>query len=509
VAIAVALVLAGTAGVALSPVAEPESSARVLGSDRPVNPGATDLGDISANNSPTLARNPREPTNLAVANRIDSPDFSCALQVSFDGGTRWRRTRVPIPEGEGPKCYAPDVTFAADGALHLSYVTLKGVGNVPDAVWTAVSRDGGRTLSRPRRAAGPLAFQVRITADPENPRRLHLTWLQAREVGTLKFPRPGNPIVAARSEDGGTTWTRPRQVTDPARERVLAPSPAMGPDGELYVLFLDVGDDRLDYEGAHEGLGGAPYAGGFELVLARSVDGGDTWAESVVEDRLTPAERFIAFLPPFPSLAVDGRRGRIYASFHDARLGSADVLVWSLRPGAADWSEPVRVNDTPPDDGTAQYLPRLAVAPDGRLDVVYYDRRDDRDNRRNEVSLQSSTDGGATFSPSLPLSSRPFDSRIGMGSERGLPDLGSRLGLVAGNDRALAVWTDTRAGTDASLKQDLARAVVAFPPEAPAREAAAGVLRYGGALLVVAGSGLALLAVRRRRGAARCANSRS
>ncbi len=202
-AIALALVLVGTAGVLLSPVVEPPSSARVMGSDRPVNPGATDLGDISANNSPTIARNPRDPANLAVANRIDSPDFSCALNVSFDRGARWRRTRVPIPAGEGPKCYAPDVTFSADGALHLSYVTLKGVGNVPDSVWTASSRDGGRTLSRPRRVAGPLAFQVRISADPGNPERLYLTWLQARDVGTLKFPRPGNPIVAARSEDGG------------------------------------------------------------------------------------------------------------------------------------------------------------------------------------------------------------------------------------------------------------------------------------------------------------------
>ena len=498
-AIALALGLVGIAGVLLSWVVEPESSARVLGSDRPVNPGATDLGDISANNSPTLARNPRNPANLAVANRIDSPDFSCALQISLDGGTRWRRTRVPIPEGEGPKCYAPDVTFAADGTLHLSYVTLKGVGNVPDAVWTAVSRDGGRTLSRPRRAAGPLAFQVRIAADPEDPRRLYLTWLQAREVGTLKFPRPGNPIVVARSADGGATWTRARQVSDPARARVLAPSPAIGPDGALYVLFLDVGDDRLDYEGAHEGLGGAPYPGRFELVLARSVDGGGTWAESVVEDRLTPAERFIAFLPPFPSLAVDGRRGRIYAAFYDARLGDADVWVWSLRSGAADWSEPVRVNDTPRQDGTAQYLPQLAVAPDGRLDVVYLDRRDDRDNVRNEVSLQSSTDGGATFTPSLRLSDRPSDSRIGLGSERGLPDLGSRLSLVAGDARALAVWTDTRAGTEASLKQDLAGAVVAFPRDDPARELTAGVLRLGGVLLAVAGLALGLTAARRRR----------
>ena len=58
------------------------------------------------------------------------------------------------------------------------------------------------------------------------------------------------------------------------------------------------------------------------------------------------------------------------------------------------------------------------------------------------------------------LSDRTFSSLIGFGSERDLPDLGSRLGLVSFDDRAHAVWTDTRGGTPASNKQDLAHAVV-------------------------------------------------
>ena len=491
------LVLAGASLALWSSSVGRAAPARVLEGDRPVNTGANDPVDISAHNSPTLARNPRDRDNLVVTSRIDSPDFSCAVHASTDGGRRWSRTAVPIPEGEGRTCYAPDAGFGPDGTLYVSYVTLEGVANTPRAAWVASSRDGGRTLSPPRRVTGPLAFQARIAADPDRAGRLYVTWLQARDVGNLKFTAPGNPIRVARSDDGGASWQRPVRVSDARRGRALAPSPAIGPNGELYVLFLDVGGDRLDYEGAHEGAGGPPYPGRFTLVLARSQDRGATWAESVVDDRLVPIGRFIPFLPPFPSLAVDRRSGRLYAGFHDARLGTPDVWVWSLAPGDRSWGAPVRVNDTPRADATSQYLPRLAVAPDGRLDVVYYDRRDDPSRDvRSVVSLQSSGDGGRTFSEHVALAGRGFDSRIGFGSERGLPDLGSRLGLVSGEREALAVWSDTRAGTDASNKQDLMLGAVA-PARTGVAAGAADDLGRAGLAVMLGGFVALLLAVRR------------
>jgi hypothetical protein len=477
-----ALLIAGVALVVSSLLLFDDSGARVAGGDRPVNVGAKNLGDISAHNSPGLARNPRDGDNLVVTSRIDSPDFSCAMHVSRDGGERWARTRVPIPRGPGRKCYAPDAVFAADGTLHVSYVTLQGTGNTPSAAWVASSHDGGRTLSSPRKVAGELAFQVRITADPERANTLYVSWVQARAVGVLKFTGPGNPILVARSDDGGRRWREPARVNPPARGRVLAPSAAVGARGELYVLYLDVGDDRLDYEGGHDSFGGPPYAGRFTLVLARSLDRGKAWQESVVDDDVVPTTRFIAFLPPFPSLAVDRESGRIYVAFHDARHGSADVWLWALAPKTSAWAKPVRVNDTPRRDGTTQYLPRVDVAPGGRVDVVYYDRRDSPGrNVLNEVSLQSSRDGGRTFSAHVDLASSSFDSRVGFGSERDMPDLGSRLALISDQHGAVAVWSDTRSGTDASSKQDLYRATVRIDGSSAADD----LLRYSGLAVIL------------------------
>jgi hypothetical protein len=163
----------------------------------------------------------------------------------------------------------------------------------------------------------------------------------------------------------------------------------------------------------------------------------------------------------------------------------------------------VRVNDTPARDRTAQYSPKLAVAPDGRLDVAYYDRREDAgSNVFNRVSLQSSYDEARSFGPRTELSSVEFDSRVGFGSERGLADLGSRLGLVSDDDGAVAVWSDTRSGTDASSKQDLY--VARLRPSGRWIEDA---LRYGGIALLFGGASAFTLAVLRRRSMGRTTRS--
>ena len=489
----VALILLGVGAAVLPAAFDDDPEASRPGGNRPVNTGAFNLADIGANNSPTLVRNPRNTRELAVSNRVDSPRFSCGLYVSRDGGVRWSQVAIPIPRGEEPKCFAPDVAYGADGTLFLAFVTLKGRGNVPNAVWLSrLERDG---LSKPMRLTGKLSFQVRLVADPVKPDRLYLTWLKASDVALYQFTQPGNPIAFMRSDDGGRSWRRPVNVSAPELERVVAPSLAVGSGGALHMLYLDLADDRLDYHGAHGGRGGAPYPGPWRLISARSTDGGRTWENSLVEPRLKPIERFLVFLPAFPSLAADREGGRVYASFHDGRLGDPDVFLWASSDGGRSWSGARRVNDTPRRDGTTQYMPKVALAPDGRVDVLYYDRRRDARDRRNEVALQSSFDRGESFSSSVRVSDRAFDSRVGFGSERDLPDIGSRLGLVSADSGAFGVWTDTRAGTEISRKQDIVAARIAISRPARLSEPGEAALRYGGIALALLGLALIISAV--------------
>ena len=492
------LVLGGAAALIAAGSFDERPEVTRSGRDAPVNESARSAEDISAHNSPSLVRNPRRPENLAVATRIDTPFFSCALHVSTDSGATWRQTAIPAPKGEEAKCFRPDLAFAADGTLYLAFVTLRGRGNTPNALWISKSEDGGKTLSEPIKVHGRLTFQTRLAADPANPKRVFLTWLQGLEVGVFKFTKPGNPILVSRSDDKGETWSEPARVNTGRRGRVITPAPVVGRDGRLYILYMDLGEDRLDYEGGHRARGGPAYDGRYALVLTRSRDGQTQWEETVADEQVRPIERFIVFLAPAPSMTIDDD-GRIFAAFHDNRFGDPDVLLWSFKNGQEEWDGPTRVNDTPRRDGTAQYLPAIAAAPDGRLDVMYYDRRADRRNLRNGVSLQSSFDHGKTFGPALRLSSQSFDSRIGFGAKEGLPDLGSRLALVSDDRSALGVWTDTRGGTRATQKQDIARAVIAVSDPTRLSDGAESALRWGGLAAVIVGLGLIGLAVSRRR----------
>ncbi|MGH9072085.1 MAG: sialidase family protein, partial [Acidimicrobiales bacterium] len=431
--------------------------------------------------------------NLAVVNRIDSPTYSCALHVSFDGGARWQATTVPFPAGEQlpARCYAPGVAFASNGTMYMDFVTLYGIGNSPHAVWLSTSHDGGRTLSTPVKVAGPLAFQVSMAVDPSNPSHLYMAWLHATQTGELLFPNVGNPIVASRSTNGGRTWSKPVQVNLPSRVRVVAPSVAVGAGGRLLVSYLDMGNDALDYNGGSGGMGGPPYPGPWSLVLAYSNDQGTHWGETVIDSKVVPYTRFVVFLPPVPSVSVDRALHRVYVAFTDAALGDPDVYVWASDNNGASFGAGVRVNDTRRHDASAQYLPKLAVAPDGRLDVLYYDRRTDPANLLDAVSLQSSYDGGHTFAPHLVVSDRSFSSQVAPNSSANLPDLGSTLALVSTDTGAVAVWPDTREGTILSGKQDLGSQVISITTPSAWRtplEALGWVLEgLGLAALVVTG----------------------
>lgn len=430
-------------------------------------------GPIEANNSPAAVGNPASPDNVVVVSRVDRPRFSAALRWSMDGGRSWRTTPLPLPPGKD-RPYAPDAAFAPDGTLYVTYVNLVGRGNTPGNLWIVRSRDGGRTLSPPSRVAGELSFQGQVAVDPRGV--VHVTYLRAAGVGLLSLA-PGSRIVATRSTDGGRNFSEPVALSDRRRLRVGAASPVFDANGDLVVLYQDFKDDVRDFSSEP----GLPSPEPFALVITRSPDGGRTFARGVeIESNVVPNKRFLAFLPEFPSIAP-GPDGSLAVAWADGRNGDQDVFL-RRSPDGRTWSAPVRVNDNPSGDGTAQYLPQLAVAPDGRIDALFLDRRRDPRNVKTDAFLASSRNEGESFE-NVRVSSRSFDSRVGPSAASYLePDLGSRLGLASFEDAALAVWTDTRLGSQASGRQDIVSTRVRLGGSRTALLVLAGVLLIGGAL---------------------------
>ncbi len=446
------------------------------------------LGPRPANNSPILLADPTESRFVVLAHRVDAPTFGCELQVSGDGGQSWLPTRpVPeLPEG-AERCYAPEVAFDPSGVLYYLFVGLEGEGNTPMGVFLATSSDRGQTFSLPRMVLGPHHYQVRMAIEPSvKPRgRLHLVWLQAASDPPLGgLPPPPNPIMAAYSDDGGETLSPPLQINDAERELAVAPALALGPGRRVHVAYYDLGDDVVDYRG----LEGPRWQGTWSLVVSSSTDGGQRFAPgTVVDDQIVPPERvMLIFTMPPPSLVAD--EGAAYAAWHDARNGDWDAFVARSPDGGFSWDAPRRLNDDPTGNGRHQYLPRLAVAPGGRLDAVFYDRRADIENIETQVSFTFSTDGGASFAPNRQLTSAPSNPEVGQRysvvSAEGLVEFGSRLGLLSRRSGALAAWTDTRnasAGRFTTEQDIFTTQIRSLPAPGP------GWARPVGAVLIAAG----------------------
>jgi hypothetical protein len=407
------------------------------------NPLVNPPGIIDANNSPTLVRNPQRPANLAVAQRLDRPRFSAAIEWSGDGGTTWQATALPLPAG-ADRPYAPDIAFGPDGTLYVLYVNLTGPGNVPDNLWLARSTDGGATLQQPIRVAGRLAFQARLAVVPRDG-AVVITWLQATDVGLLRLSGPPSPVVSARSTDGGHTFSQPVQVSDVERALVGVATPIVDDQGGVVVLYEDFKADRRDFEN----LDGPAWDGSFALVVSRSPDGGRSFGRGVeVDSDVRTTRRFLVFLPDFPSIAA-GRDGRMYLAWADGGSGHEEILVRRSDDGGRTWGPRGQAS---PAGGVSQTLPRLAVAPDGRVDVVFLERLS---GDRLDAMLASSLDRGRSYQD-VRLSSAPSDTRVGPSTAPYLGvDFGSRLGIVSSDSGVDAAWTDTRFGTLDTGRQDI------------------------------------------------------
>ena len=468
-------VLAGLVLIALGFQSEP---ARL----RPGTPDFVnaDRPGINAHNSPSVARG--GPALIAVADRIDTPRFSCSVSVSTTGGDAWKPLSLPLA-AEAPNCHQPDVAFDSDNRLLVLYTATGGRFNQPVGVWLQ-RFDGEAPMGPPVRVAPAEAFHARMAVDG---RRVWVTWVQVDGAAEkpLGFGATPAPVRMARSVDGGATFAPSATVSD--GRRVVQPTPVFVGGDRVVVGALDVAGDVENYEARHGGQGGLPPEDRWRVVSWTSADGGTTFAgpATVGADLVVPA-RIIVNLAPAPSFARDpSRDGRLYAAWDAGRGDGRDVFLARSDDAGATWATRVPAGPGP----GGQFLPAVGVSPAGRVDVVFYDRSADPDDVRASVTLASSADNGRTFRTAT-VSDAPFDTRIGFGSLQGIPLLGSRLAVLSETDRAVAFWSDTSRGTIDDNVQDLA-AVSVDVEEAGRRRPALMVL---GALLLGVGGGLAVVA---------------
>jgi len=144
-------------------------------------------------------------------------------------------------------------------------------------------------------------------------------------------------------------------------------------------------------------------------------------------------------------IAIDesdgGQNGWVYvlASVDPPGADPLDVHFMRSEDNGATWSTPVRLNDDPAGNGAWQWFATMSVAPNGRIDVIWNDTREDPGGFDSRLTFTSSDDGGTTWATNTVLSP-PFDPHVGWPQQ---DKIGDYYDMVSANDAAHLIFSAT------------------------------------------------------------------
>jgi hypothetical protein len=341
-------------------------------------------------NEQQIVVNPTNPENLVAVWR----DFRLGYRqvgygYSFDGGLTWTNPGLFV-DPHYPRDSDPALTVNAEGDYFAMLLAYTGSTNEPDGMLLYRSTDGGQSWEDRGFAvnATPGVFEDKEfvacdrTASPRHG-RLYVVWDRFSETN----------IYCVASGNEGDSWTSPRRVSDDAGNQF--PTPAVGPDGTLYVAWTYFFDPSIRID--HSTDGGLTF--GSDLVVTPVDDPQPTLLGGISA-------------PAHPAMDIDVTgdlfNGRIYIAYID-RVGSSDfdIYVRHSDDGGASWSSRTRINDDTFDNGRDQFHPWLTVDNSGTVTAVWLDRRQDPGNLDWYCYISQSTDGGKTWTPNQQVSTAP------------------------------------------------------------------------------------------------------
>jgi hypothetical protein len=362
--------------------------------------------------------------------------------------------RFALPE-TFPQCYDPFVAYAPDGTLFYQYEPRPGTNPLGERrVIVSVAPPGG-DFEQPREV-DPIDVDHTdlwsdIAVDPSSG-RVYVSFLRYCEpsVPTPEalakcLPSPGQLVVAS-SADGGRTFSAtrvtPPSIPDPSRQSV-----AVDAAGTVYAAFTD---------GFFDGSRART------LRVAVSRDRGGSFGEAKPVAQVTPCSGDLCYAPESGGgffHALGGKPGEVFVAYWTQLDGKNRVFFTSSKDGGTSFSPPRVVGIPPGGAEHEQHRPRLAITPQGKLLLTYYDFRPAGEGGFHETYLVESTDRGASFSTPKKISDVSSNARVGSvgrSSGRRLANFGQRLGLASSPTGApLIAWTDSRRGNEIDGKQDI------------------------------------------------------
>lgn len=404
---------------------------------------------------PTIAMHPLNPLLLVAGANSGTRAFpyvhSVKAYYSSDGGDSWTiKTNLPKPKHNAAA--DPSVAFDRTGNWFYGYINyyLALTGTVRDSgtVFVAKSTDNGTSWSAtqvdPNKVPNDMEDKPFIAVDNTEGTydgRIYVTWTYFDDDGgtSIKFAYSSDkalsfisPYVLATGSGGGEGEMLAATIGDPGTSTsepfVQGSIPAVGPNGEVYVIWV----------AANSGSAGSLAT----IEVRKSTDGGESFTSLPSAASVTYVKEEVGALNVVSAanttIAIDQNTGYVYIAWTnmDGTTDDPDLNIYYVRStdGGANWSTPKIATER---TSGWQFFPWLSVDPTGKVYLVYLE---EQSSNYVDVYIAESADNGTSFiEPNLRISSESSNAGDAIWTHE-YQGITSTVGL------SYPVWADYRNG---------------------------------------------------------------
>jgi hypothetical protein len=367
----------------------------------------------------------------------NGPGSGQKMHYSLNGGSSWTQAAA-LPNGG--TCCDPSVDWSSDGAFAYA-ATLGNCGGRGCGVWFYRSGDGGLTWNG-LEAVTPGSPRRDLTKRGSDKEYLHVD-----KFGTSPFRdnlymtwHDSNVLKFSRSTDFGNTWSAILTISASGQQGIGSDI-TTDKNGNIFYFWPAYNAKRIYVRKSTNGGAGFNAA-----VQAGITQDGYDFAIPAMETR-----RAFIYVAADADLSNGPFANSIYAAWTDTTAPESGTVannhgriqVAYSRDGGATWTA-TTPHETADANTVDRFHPWLAVGPDGKVYVIYYDTRRDPTRVAVDIFYSVSSDGAQTWSAPARLTSvlsPKIDTGFEWGDYNGLDTVGAQL---------IGIFTDNRSETGGS-----------------------------------------------------------
>jgi hypothetical protein len=380
------------------------------------------VGDAA--NEPSICVDPNNPNRMSVGWRqfdsVASNFREAGFAYTTNGGTRWI-----APGVLQNNVFRSDPVLDSDTAGRFFYLSL--LQNFFVDLWRSITGGQSWTMVGPADGGDKQWFTIDKTNSSGHGFQYQCWSTDGNNFGGRQF---------TRSTNNGLSWMNPINIPNSPRWGTLD----VDSNGTLFIGGVNLDTGRIWCVRSTNAKNGAVIPA-FDQSTQVNLGGEIVFGEPINPEGLVGQ----VYLAVDRSGTSTNNNVYILASVQPTGFATGSEVMFARSTDAGrTFSVPRRINDDPVNHAKWHWFGTLSVAPNGRIDAVWYDMRNSANNVTSQLFYSYSTDGGNGWSPNVAVSN-PFNPFIGYPNQQ---KIGDYITVVSDNTGASVAYAATFNGEE-------------------------------------------------------------